>query len=425
MHLYQGEDINAANTHFTRTSASVSNGVITITRKIYFESDGMNEGPVDIAKLEMFPKMYSAHPLYSNYKYYGNANIDSVINTPERSVWCAELEYSTTNSNATDNEGAPVTSETPPWKLKPDNISFSFPEVVVPFEVGYASDGLAFAVNISKEEEKKSDQTVRGELVANSAGDPMLLNRSVHNIQMDFTYAVKSGDWKIGNLIDYNGSINIEDVEVCGIRIPAYKALLVSMTPTYVTTYNDDGTKKWEYWSINVSIQIDLTGHLLCRKVLNVGNRAKFKELDLSKDSLLEDAGILAKFAADEHPSQICCFRKTVKHNSGYIPTGDLVFCGWRQFVAVKQAYDEAVVAVNEKEKKRNSVKRYSYDPQCEQLTQMPLNMEGYLLGKAILGYKQNDEEYDENAKYLYIKLREHPVKSWNTLNIPKKGIQW
>lgn len=421
MHLYQGEDINAANTHFTRTSASVSNGVITVTRKIYFESDNMNEGPVDIAKLPMFPKMYSAHPLYPNYKYFGNANIDSIINTPERSVWCAELEYSTTDSNATDSDGDSITSETPPWKLKPDNISFSYPEVIIPFDVGYSSSGLSYAVNTRKKEE----QTVTGKRVSNTAGDPIALTRSVHNIQLDFTYAIESGKWNIGNLINYNSTINAEDMDICGISIPAYKALIVSMSPTYITTYKDDGSKKWEYWSINVSIQIDLTGNLLCRKVLNVGNRAKFKELNLDKDSLLKDAGVSAKFTAEEHPSQICCFRMTQGLNSGYYPLGELVFCSWRQFVAVKQAYDRAIVVVNKKEEKNNSSKRYSYDPQCEQLTQMPLDMEGYLLGKAIPGYNQNGVKYDEETKYFYIKLREHPVKSWKSLNFPKKGIQW
>ena len=421
MHLYQGEDISAANTHFTRTSASVSNGVITITRKIYFESDNMNEGPVDIAKLEMFPKMYSAHPLYPNYKYYGNANIDSIINTPERSVWCAELEYSTTNSNATDDEGKAITSETPPWKLKPDNISFSYPEVVIPFDVGYTSDGLAYAVNTKKD----SDQVVTGKRVSNTAGDPLALTRSVHNIQMDFTYAIKSDKWSVKNLLDYNSTINSEDMKICGVTIPANKALIVSMSPTYITTYKDDGSKKWEYWSIGVSIQIDLTGNLLCRKVLNVGNRAKFKELDLSKDKLLKDAGIYTKFKAEEHPSQICCFRMTQDLNSGYYPLGELVFCSWRQFVAVKQAYDRAIVAVNKKEEKNNSSKRYTYDPQCEQLTQMPLDMDGYPLGETIPEYNQNDVEYDAEAKYLYIKLREHPVKSWESLNFPPKGIEW
>lgn len=422
MHLYQGEDINAANTHFTRTSASVSNGVITITRKIYFESDGMNEGPVDIARLEMFPKMYSAHPLYSNYKYYGNANIDSVINTPERSVWCAELEYSTTNSNATDDEGDPVTSETPPWKLRPDNISFSYPEVVIPFDVAYKEDGTTlYAVNVSKDDLP----LVTGKRVTNSAGDPLVLTRSVHNIQINFTYAVK--EWNIKNLFDYGDTINSSDIDVCGIKIPAFQALLLPLSPTHIRVYKDDGSLKWEYWSIDVSIQVDMTGHLLYRKVLNVGNRAKFDDLDLSDDPILIAAKayepeIRTKFkGTGDDVSQICRFRKSEKQGAKYT-MGENVFCSWNQYLQVRSAYNKAVNTLRGRQIYPDS----SFaDLGCEQLTQMPLNQQGYLLGEAVPGYNQGEKKYDPEAKYQYIVLREHPVKSWESLNFPKKGINW
>ena len=59
----------------TRLAASVSNGLATIHRRIYFEAENANEDAMDILSLKEFPAKYAAHPRHAAFKYYCNAEI--------------------------------------------------------------------------------------------------------------------------------------------------------------------------------------------------------------------------------------------------------------------------------------------------------------------------------------------------------------
>lgn len=412
MHIFAYNGLGGADhdeSNFTRTEASVNNGVATIHRKMYFEADSVAEDSVDVLALAEFPTKHSAHPNHPSYKYYGNA---SIAPTSTRSkVWVADLEYSTTDPNATDSDGASVTSETKPWKLRPDNIAFTYPEVIVPFRESYDSLGRMY---------NKDGNAILP--VKNSAGDMIAAERSVRNIQMSFTFATLN--WDINNAIEYGNSINAEEITICGLTIPAGKALLLPPECSYITVYEDNSTSiKWQYWSVNIVIQIDKTSLLLNRKMLDVGDRAKFPVLDLFGDALLAAAGADTSFIETLNASQICHFRKTIaydipgeKDKKKYIPNGELVFCSWGQFISARQLYYEASMELV-KSKKMNDI----YELQCEQDTQMPLDGSGYLYKNAIEG----TPEYVSGTPYMTLTFREYPEMRWDSLNLPKKGIKW
>lgn len=400
-----GADHDESN--FTRTEATVTNGLATITRRMYFEADSEVEDSIDVMALPEFPTKYSAHPKHPAYKYYGNANIKPLGEHSRR--WVAELEYSTTDPNATDEDGRTVTSETKPWKLRPDNISFTYPEIIIPFQASYNMTGKLYDAN--------GDAILP---VRNSAGDPIQAECSARNIQMSFTFSTKN--WNINNAIAYGNSINAHEIKVCGLTIPARQALLLPPECNYVKVYQDNSTRvKWEYWSINVNILIDVTGRLLLRKLLDVGDRAKFPEIDISSDPMLSAAGITsAKLTATTTPSQICHFRLQVAVRVGnkdeYAPLGKLVFCSWDQFLQARRLYLVASQTLVEKE-----LIQSIYELQCEQDAQMPLDGTGYLLTKAIAGH----QDYVENTPYKNLVFQEYPILSWNSLDLPSKGIKW
>lgn len=408
MHIFKYKGQGGANhdeSMFTRMSANVTNGLATITRRMYFEADSGSEDAIDIMVLDEFPAKYAAHPKHPAYKFYGNANIQPL--SERSSYWMADLEYSATDPNATDMDGEAVTSETKPWRLRPDNISFTYPEVIIPFEEGYDAKGRL------RDEKGRVLCPVR-----NAAGDPLLAETSVRNLQMSFTFATRQ--WDINNMLDFGNTINSHEITVCGLKIPACNALLLPPECSYIKVYHDNSSRvKWEYWSVNINIIIDRSARLLVRKMLNVGFRARFKELDLSQDELLKDAGFSnKKIQGSSISSQICRFRLARKVNNSYYPGGNIVFCSWDQYLEAKDIYKSACDTLN----KKNKSLKLEYDLQCEQdNVKMPLDENGYLLTKAIPG----TADYDPSEKYQELYFREYPVISWKSLDLPEKGIKW
>lgn len=382
-------DSMAANLY--RGTAQITDGDIAIERTMYFESTTDGEDAVDVTSLAVFPKKNSAHPLHPNFKYYGNATVEPVDKNGK--YWKAVLQYTTSNPNATDSSGKPITSETAPWDLRPDNISFSYPEVTLPFELAYNTKGYLKVP------------------VVNTAGDMIPASRTVSNMQMSFTFATKSWDYSKG--IDYGDTINSQSIKICGITLGAGSALMKPPDASYITVYEDGSDKiKWQYWSVNVTIVIDLHDILLKRTFLNVGNRARFSSLDISSDPMLRDAGVSGVIPATPNASQICRFRKTEKQTVGgkdfYAPIGqDIIYCSWEQYIAAREKYLNAS-SVLMQSGKMDSL----YELQCEQEQQMPLDQGGYI-----------DTAGIASGEYYNLTFNQYPEKSWKNLNLPSKGI--
>ena len=396
------------------SGSTMQDGVVTIPKRLYFKvpagQDPRQYNDIDVYSHPLFPQKYSALSADPRYKFYGNASVKHDLDGGH--YFTAELEYSTQEPNATDDSGGTVTSNTPPWKLKPDNIEFTYPEMNVKFEASYNSTGKLY--------EKVYDPGT-GSLVylpvlpvVNSAGDPFQMERTVRNIQMSFTFSAQK--WQITHALNYGNTINANEITVVGLTIPAGRALLLPPECSYITVYEDNSSKiKWQYWSVKIAIHVDVTGLLLNRKVLNIGDRAFFPDLPY-EDDLID--GIT--FPASNGPAQICRFRKFKRNNlSGgkynFSQYGAAVYCSWEQFVAFRQ---EALSISSSLQKTDTNYTGGIVDPQCEQLSKMPLVAYGTTKG-------QLDTAAITSGQYSSLSFREYPYKSWAALNLPKKGIKW
>ena len=402
------------------SGSTMQDGVVTIPKRLYFKvPNGQNPrqySDLDVYGHPLFPQRYSALAADPRYKFYGNATVRHDLD--DGHYFTAELEYSTRDPNASDDDGGAVTSETKPWKLKPDNIEFTYPEMNVKFEASYNSTGKLYTATGTGPNGNTIYQPVLP--VANSAGDPFLLERTVRNLQMSFTFAAQS--WNISHAINYGNTINANEITVVGLTIPAGRALLLPPECSYITVYKDNSsTVKWRYWSIKIVIQVDMTGLLLLRKVLNVGDRAKFPALNYS-DALVSTAMTLP---ASQGAAQICRFRKYIRTNLtggkyNFTQIGDNVFCSWNQFIAFRQAAisRSAGLASLTGPAKDPNYTGGIVDPHCEQLTKMPLIATGANRG-------QLDTAAITSGNYASLSFREYPYKNWSSLNLPKKGIKW
>ena len=423
--------IDSDESNFTMNEVNLSNGEATISRKIYFRSTQDFEDGADVISMPTFPQKYSAHPKHPNFKYYGNGKVYPI--QEKSKIWCAELDYSTTDNNATDADGGKITSETKPWNLLPENITFSYPEVTVPFTAAFDEKGKRF--------------NNQGEVIVpvlNSAGNIIPAETSIRNIQMAFTFNTR--DWSFINSIAYGNSINANEITVCGITIPAKSALLVPPEANYITVYKENSTSvKWRYWSININILIDVTGEtILKRRFLDIGNNAKFDALNMWNGTAWEKDDFFALaytklgqtewgkkkwgyVSAQSTPGAIFSFRPlkqvgTTTDASGYVhhtfsPEGNVVFCSFEQAVAIRKQYRDCRLFFEERKDKYKIIFD-SYEPQFQEQKDIPLNG-GFVYTKAIMGAKG----YVANTPYKTLSFNEFRPLSWKPLNLPKKGF--
>lgn len=382
------------------SGSSMQNGIITITKKLYFRVPA-GENPrqyndLDVYAHPLFPQKYSALSQDARYKFYGNASISH--ERDESKYFIAELEYSTNSSSNFGSSGdQEVTADTPPWELLPDNLSFSNPERQIPFQAAYNSSGQRY---------NSAGQVLIP--VQNAAGTPFVAQTTAMDMEMSFTFATKK--WNINNSIDYGNTINASDIEICGVTIPARRALLRPPKYDFITTYEDStGKKKWEYWNVNVTILITFSPDGFAKRVLNIGDECYWRDIQYKDDVL--DIGLTLPGSVTKR-SRICSFRKykEFKRSDGkysYFPVGDIVYCSWDQFIAFREAI------INESFCMKNNEEKYTkeiLDPQCEQLSQMPLDAAGFLDKNAIT-----------TKQYGSLTFLEYPTKSWKSLNFPSR----
>ena len=368
---------------FGRTSCNVSDGKATITRVLYFRADFQFETAADILALEVYPSVGSAHPKYSQYKYTGNASIEPFSETSL--LWQASLEYATTytkvssssSPGSTDDQDNKTDSE--PWKLAPESVRVSFPEMMVTRER---------AIN-------PETPTTADVPIVNSAGDIIPIEHPKRNTRIEFTFNVKTWDIETAHWLAH--TTNNSALNICGLSVVEKSCILEKYDGTFHTVYEDNSTEvKWKYWSVDVSILVAFD--LVTVEKLDIGNRAHFDPL-LYSDALLTDV-----FLPDSK-GPICKIRKAKKMGEkNYLPLGDLFFCSWEQYIILRQAY----IAVS---KKMNLDPLY--DLQCEQMSDMPLLRSGNLDLGAI----------DGTEPYRTLFFQMYPAADWGALELPSKGV--
>ncbi len=385
---------NTAEDTFFSSGSSMSDGIVTIPKILHFkipDTDNPRDySDIDVYSHRNFPQYGSALPEDARYKFYGNASIEK---QPDSHYFHATCQYSTSDANATDSDGGGVTSDTPPWKLKPDNIVFSYPETNIPFRAAYNNKGRLWKAGT-----QNTNNPIALIPVTNTAGDPIDELKPVKNINISFTYAIKN--FNPNQFFIYPNSVNKNEIKILGITIPAQTATITSLEPNYITVYEDNSNKaKWEYWSININILVDIQDTVINAHPLNIGDRALFDAFTFTPTN--------TEIAATENAETIVSWIMPTKDSKGkYIQlNGKKMYSGWQQFVKCYQLLN-------------NSENDY-FQMQYEQMEKMPLLPNGHLDVDAItIGHERF-------KSYYYLTFRRFPFISWESLNLPKKGIQW
>jgi len=458
------------------SGSNMQNGVVTITKYLYFKvphgEDPRRYNDLDVLGHTAFPQMYSRMSEDPRYVFYGNARIEH--SNDDGHYFTASIEYSTRNPNATDDEGEPVTPDTKPWKLKPDNISLSFTDVTTSFQYAYnpeevykfdsvtnkpligiygsnetvprnethIAEGAMDSIDI---EEAYLNDFCRAKFpVCNTAHDPFRLEKTIHNLEIKFSYALQTNDWNINNGIYFGDSINAEEIKVIGITIPAKCGILYPMQADYVNVYKDNGTFDYGYWNIQIRIVLDLSGTLRFRRVLNLGDRAKFPPMVIVRtgggvpEGWPENTIVVQDEMMDLVPSAIQSYvpihscptpeqivkvyplKKILNVSTNtytFYQTGNPVYMAWSQYISYRNWAIQISSALAKKTNVSPSYDGEVIDLQCEQLTQMPLDYDGTL--------DMNNVIFGGTHKTLIRNFLEYRIVDWSDLKLPAKGIDW
>ena len=448
------------------SDSTMQDGYVTITKKMYFKvpqgEDPRKYNDLDVYSHRAFPQKYSRLPEDARYIFFGNCKIS---HPDDMHYFTAELEYSTRDPNATDENGNPVTSETKPWNLKPDNIHIGYTDETVLMESSY--DDTIYVYNPTNQTKPKMDfdsstpQFVGGSTVAvvngetfikagafkqstvqsddieaknpvqNTAGCKYQIERTVHNMEITFSYALQTQDWNINNGIFYGDSINGTEITVIGITIPKQSAIIFPMEANYIHVYKNDGrTIAYSYWDIHIRIIVDLSGTLLERQIVNYSDIAWFEQIVLAgnnagtgeiKDDIIEyTSKRLYAINGCGAPEQICRVRPFVKQQATgsttftFTPTGNAIYIGWSQYLQYRQLIIDTTMKLKEENDNYTGDVIYM---ECEQLTQIPLTKEGYVdLETPIFG---------GTASPYVNRFKTFRTVDWTNLKLPTKGIDW
>lgn len=469
------------------SGSRMNEGIVTITKYMHFKvPEGRNPrmyNDLDVYSHPAFPARYSRLPEDVRYYFTGNATIS---HGDDFHYFTAELEYTNGNLNEVTISGGTVTIDTKPWELIPDDISLSYVDSNVLFLWAYdendvfnmGTGGLSWPTKkpynefgtgtgtsyvntkiitagisptrIVIDPAGTSTSTETSSVgftkvpVVNTAGDPLKLEKTVHNMKLSFTYYIKQSEgssintknpWNVNNGIFFGDTINSEEITVVGITIPAMSALLLPPQADYIIQRDDEGEIAYTYWKIKIEILIDLSGTLLYRRVLNLGDRSRFAQLQFGStastgvvvDELISTT--LGEGASDkiltkpERPEQICKvrpFKKSLNSDGSYSysQTGDVIFMGWSQFLQYRDFAISASKALQSTDVNYNGG---IVDLQCEQLSQIPLTEDGYV---DVDYMREGGSGLSADAFKAHMqKFLQYRVANWSTLDMPTVGI--
>lgn len=399
---------------------SLDNGTASITRTFNFvttdafrrSSSGSRPqmiSPLEIIKADGFPVKYSPLPEDTRYKYYGNGTIRHCGYNSHN--WVYEAEYTMSDPNA-DDDGFQYTADTPPWKKKPENVSVSFPEISIPFTAAFDLNGNLYKLDERLQTHRRWRPVCP---VINAAGDPLQAMTVRYLFQLDFTYNVQASQFSVNKMMECQGSINKNKIKILGITFPALSAM-VTLHPQYVDTYSDStNSRHWKYWQIQATIQCDAYNeNSFFQKLMNVGNRAFF-----AKASWVDGTGHVR-----DNPSTVDLkTRRGILKGQIYswwswaltdkggervwsqcAPTSELQFGNRALVLEAKQKFEKLANGLS-----------FAYEEQQN----IPLTKYGTVDKDAV------DPSNARFADYIVYEYNEHPVTSWNGLNMPKSGVDW
>jgi len=209
-------------------------GQISTSRIFLFLFDA-GESAATVLKNTSVPAIGTAHPDNSTLL----ATSISISDPKDGDVKKATYEVTVTYTKPL--QGGSISSSTvQPWNRDPFNISYAPLEIVVPFQKAYDyTQDYNGAPSIP---------------VLNKAGDPFEDSTTQQNLIMRFSYNLETFDPKW--IVEYMDTINDEDIQLLGISIPDYHGRMKNLAASKMQTYDDDGVLEYEYWQVDVEIEI-------------------------------------------------------------------------------------------------------------------------------------------------------------------------
>ena len=256
-----------------------------------------------------------------------------------------------------------------PWDLAPFNVSTSTVEEAIAFKLAY-----------DRNNEKTDGKNIKDVDVVNSAGDPIEANTTEIFQQFSFSYYLR--DFDSDKVQEFSNSINSNPENILGHSFPSGTLLLTDINTEYLITYKDDGTVKWQYTQVNMTIRYNQNGW--GRRLLDVGNRARFGNSTKSE--------LIYQYYAPIYGGSTVEFEEepTLTNAQGYY-TANRAYRAW----------------IAEHEDATGCPAQLPY----EFAENIPLTEDGAI-------------DYDvitNGGKYPEIEFQEYRIKTWNTLSIPTK----
>ena len=231
-----------------------NSGKKNATRYMVFSCDN-GDSSMLLAESNLVPKRNDVHPVYTRWSV---ESVGAPVYDAADHRFMLKIKYKFGGDSGGGNGGTENISSVEPWLLGAQNVKITV------FEKEKVIDQLW-----------NPDKNSWVSLI-NTAGNKLLLQGSEYVLQLSFTqnYKHTTGKWREMNS---NISINDSDVKVCNLNIKKYSGLLKPFLPELHTVYENDGkTIKWEYESINYTIEV-LTDSNWLKSVLNVGRLARFE----------------------------------------------------------------------------------------------------------------------------------------------------
>ena len=209
-------------------------GVDTATIVHVYHADAGEDEFAILAQPEI-PAYHQAHPKTTALANT-SVNIERSEGTRNNLVYEVECVY--------DKLESPGFEENPnetkyPWDASLFNFSLLPVDNIVPFDLAY----------VNGDEEGKPTRPV----VA-SSGTPLGASTNKPNLNLKFSYYVQdiNDSW----ILDYFNTLNDADITIADVSIPARKGLLKTFNPSLLRSYDEDGNLKYNYYQIDVEIEI-------------------------------------------------------------------------------------------------------------------------------------------------------------------------
>lgn len=265
--------------------------------------------------------------------------------------------------NATYQRASDDDAASAPWNLQAFNISSDTVEEAIAFRMAYNN---------------KNERVIP---VLNTAGDPIEANTNEILPQFSFAYYVQNFD--ASKVYDFSNTVNATSQRILGKAYPAGTLLLADISADALVTYEDDGyTVKWKYHQVNVTFRYNPLGWK--RKLLNVGNRARFGTNKKSE--------LIYQFNEPTFSGSSVSFAESPTLSSA------------KTYYANANGYRQGVAALEESSGVPAQLP-------FEYAESIPLDKDGKIDNAAILG----------TTAYPTVEFNEYRTKSWRSLDIPSE----